>query len=334
MKNIMELMERCGLGKVCGEITAVSGGFLHKMFRVPTVSGVYAVKRLNPDIMKRQDAHENFAAAEKLELMLEKNDIPIVAALCINGKKMQELGGEYFYIFGWQEGSITDMGNVTREQCRIAGELLGRIHSIDVRENEAPEAEPNETDLSFYLKKAEERGDKDIYDMLAENMSLLERARSGFNEAVKRIPPITSIINDDMDPKNVMWENGKPHIIDLECLEYGSPFASCINLSLQWAGTAEERFDDEHLRAFFEGYTNAFDPCGISYSGLFGTAYSWLGWLEYNLRRALGLEGKGEAEKEAGRSEVRSTIRRIAYLNRHEDCIRGILKDIDIRNRQ
>lgn len=46
--------------------------------------------------------------------------------------------------------------------------------------------------------------------------------------------------NEDMDPKNVMWENGSSWVIDLECLEYGNPMSHAVVLALQWAGTVEK----------------------------------------------------------------------------------------------
>ena len=75
------------LGKIIGEITPVSGGLMHKMYKVQTDKGTYAVKCLNPEIMKRPEAFENYTKAEALEDILEENDIPIVPALSFDEKK-------------------------------------------------------------------------------------------------------------------------------------------------------------------------------------------------------------------------------------------------------
>ncbi|SFC29242.1 hypothetical protein [Butyrivibrio sp. YAB3001] len=56
-----------------------------------------------------------------------------------------------------------------------------------------------------------------------------------------------AIINDDMDPKNIMWDKGEPFVIDLECLGYSNPIASSV---LQWAGTVNEKFNAERERKF------------------------------------------------------------------------------------
>ncbi len=105
---IAALMTKCGFGTVIFSIEPVSGGFMHRMYRVRTKSGIYAVKHLNPEIMGREGVHDNFDRAEKIECLLEKEDIPIVPALTVLGKKMQTVDGHYFYIFNWQDGHITD----------------------------------------------------------------------------------------------------------------------------------------------------------------------------------------------------------------------------------
>ena len=86
---ISTLMTKCGLGAVISSIEPVSGGFMHRMYKVRTKSGIYAVKHLNPEIMGKEGVHDNFDRAEKFECLLEKEDIPIVPALTVLGKKMQ-----------------------------------------------------------------------------------------------------------------------------------------------------------------------------------------------------------------------------------------------------
>ena len=79
MENICALVAQCGLGTIKGQILPVSGGVMHKMYKVNTTTGTYAVKCLNPEIMSRPDAMKNYAEAERLEKILEDTNLPIVA---------------------------------------------------------------------------------------------------------------------------------------------------------------------------------------------------------------------------------------------------------------
>ena len=250
-KAASAVFEKYGLGEITGPVEPVTGGLMHKMYKVQTSSGTYALKCLNPEIMKRPGALANFAAAEDLERVLEEHGLPIVPALSFDGKKMLLLDGRYFYIYNWQEGRITD-----------------------------PRA----------------------------------------------------INNGDMDPKNIMWHNGKAHVIDLECLSRGNPIATCLDLALQWSGTTELDFKSENLKAFFDGYLNAYDNGFRSYEDLYGIAYSWVAWLEYNIRRALGIASAREEEIRLGEAEVRNTIGRIKYLHEIEGEVKKVLEELPSSN--
>ena len=74
------LLKDLGLGTIRGEIEQVAGGLLHKMYRVTTDRGIYAVKVLNPEIMKRPAAWRNTVNSEKIAAAFQ-DLIPVVAAL-------------------------------------------------------------------------------------------------------------------------------------------------------------------------------------------------------------------------------------------------------------
>ena len=330
MKTIIaSLFEEFGLGKIISPIILVSGGFMHRMYKVYTENHTYAVKHLNPEIMKRPTAMENYKKAERLEAILEGEGIPIVSALSFDGKKMQELSGNYFYIFDWHNGSITDWNNITPEQCWKAGNIQGRIHAIKTERAKATEPNEPEIDWNEYLDKAISSATstavKEVASLLKENLPLLDYAQTELNKARQSLPNITTIIDEDMDPKNVMWKNGEPVVIDLECLDYGNPVSSAIQLSLQWAGITLCNYDAEKQKAFFEGYFQAYDNGFRDYKNVFGLTYTWIEWLEYNIQRALG-DCQDKSEQELGLTEVKNTINRIKYIHQMEDKIKSNLE--------
>ncbi len=322
---INKLFKDKSIGSVAGPITAVSGGFMHRMYRVETDKGIYAVKHLNPNIMKRPDAFDNYRRAEVLEKQLESAGIPIVPALTIDGNKMQFIDGEYFYIFRWQTGAISDWYNITEEQCRIAGSIQGKIHAIEPKQ-----VSKNETELSCInwdgLIEGAASKDHRIEKLLTDNKELLLYAENQMNKARAELPPVESIVDEDMDPKNVMWDNGRALVIDLECLDRGNPVSSVLQLSLQWAGITICDLDLSKMKAFFEGYTEAYNNGFKEYDKVFGLAYTWIEWLEYNITRALD-DHADEAEREMGMSQVEQTIARIKYIKEMEDRIIRKIKE-------
>ena len=321
---IVKLFTDKELGSVLLPISPVSGGFLHRMYRVDTENGSFAVKHLNPNIMKRPEAIGNFKRADALEKMLEDAGIPIVPAITINGCKLQEYYGEYFYIFPWQKGQTTDLYNISADQCRAAGSIQGRIHAIAPVQNPKPEPEFICMDW-IGLTEAAIRQNPDIGTVIEENKDLLIYAENEMNKARAALPGIECIVDEDMDPKNVMWDEGKPKVIDLECLEHGNPVSSALQLSLQWAGATICDLDFAKLKAFFDGYLDAYDNGFRDYAAVFGLAYTWIEWLAYNIKRAIG-PCVDEAEREMGAAQVSHTVGIIQYLFRMEDRIKRHLK--------
>lgn len=320
---LAKLMRECGLGEIIADVESVSGGLMHRMYKVTTDSGIYAVKHLNAEIMKRPDAHENFARAEKIEGMLEKSDIPIVPAMVIGGRKMQKIQDQFFYVFKWQEGRIANWNNISKEQCYQAGNILGRIHAMEPKNVERQSPELSQIDWHGYVLKAKGEA-AEIASLLEEKEELLLYVEKELNRARASLPAMLCISNEDMDPKNIMWDKGNPWVIDLECLDYGNPVSHAMQLALQWAGIVTCELDIDKMVAFFDGYLEAYDNCFRGYGDIVGVAYTWVEWLEYNVQRALG-NCVDEAERKLGISEVRNTINRIAYIHQMEPQIKDAL---------
>ena len=133
-----------------------------------------------------------------------------------------------------------------------------------------------------------------------------------------------------MDPKNVMWDEGRPVMIDLECLDYGNPVSSVIQLSLQWSGITTCDLDPVKTKAFLDGYLETWDNGFRDYGNVLGLAYTWIEWLEYNITRALG-QCRDESERKTGISEVRRTLGRISYIHEKENDLRQLLDRMFLR---
>lgn len=321
-EQITDLMRQCRLGAVTAPVTPVSGGLMHKMYRVETDCGIYAVKCLNPKIMKRPDVLGNYARAEKIERILEEKGLPIVPALTIDGQKMQHLEDRYFYLFAWEEGQITDWHHITDTQCRTAGNILGQVHAVDPQNVSHKEPERSHIDWLSYIRDAQTQK-SEIAVLLTDSVELLTYAESECNRARAALPDIRCLTNEDMDPKNVMWNNGNARMIDLECLDYGNPVSGALQLALQWAGITTCSLDVQKVISFFDGYLAAYDNGFRAYGNVFGLAYIWVEWLEYNIQRSLG--GQYDDERAMGICEVKNTIGRIRYIRDHEKEIKDAL---------
>lgn len=319
--------ERFGLGKLTGAPRRVTGGYMHKMFRLETVTGTFALKLLNPSIMKRPEVFENYRKAEELERILCDNAIPLIPALERDGTKMQCLDGRYFYLFDWSDGKALGWHEIRQEHCEIVGGLLAGIHRIEKREIPY-QGEKLDTDWDDYIRKAQQ-GCPEIALELTENRDILYAAQEAYNTAQDSAPGVSCICDGDMDCKNVLWEEGKPFLIDLECLSYGNPYLEMFQLALSWAGGDVCDMDFGRFEAFVSAYRTQYGEMQADWRALSGVGFGWLDWLAYNLRRALGMECSDEEERKLGIREAHETIQRIVYYSavREEllEYIRGFL---------
>ena len=301
------------------EPVALTGGFLHKMYRLETEQGVYALKILNPFIMKRETAMENFARAERLEVLLEKSDVPILPALSFDGKKMQELEGAYFYLFPYYAGKSLKAEEITACHCRQMGRTLARIHGIDRRE-EALDFQEMGIDWDFYLSQMKAENGQ-LCGLLQANYELLVKMQEKGNQARKKLPAVSAICHNDMDCKNVLWDGEDFRIIDLECLAYNNPLMELFELALCWSGFETCKMDFGRFRAFLDGYCAGGGELPADWETLYDSNTGRLEWLEYNLKRVLGIDC-GAEEKETGIAQAKQTLEQIAYYGkiREEIC--------------
>lgn len=321
-----KIYDYCKLGLPVGKPKSISGGYMHKMFRIKTNSGDYAVKLLNPAVMMREAVMDNFMLAENLETKLQLADIPVVPSLEFYGKKMQCIDNQYFYVFDWINGKSLNQKRIKKEHCETVGKVLARIHKLECSEEYAEKSDVV-IDWDFYIEKAKDICPK-VSKLLSANKELLYKSMSKGNLAYKKIPKTVCVSNGDMDSKNVLWVDNKPQIIDLECLNYGNPFTELFQLSLCWCGYEQCRINYDLLGAFIKSYIAEYGSFHAEWEDLYYSNIGRLEWLEYNVKRALLIECTDKAEQKLGIDQVKETMKHIVYYENEKDNLLSYLKRI------
>ncbi len=298
------------LGAMVEEPMRLYGGLMHKMYRIVTASGVYAVKCLNPHVMARADAAGNFHRAEELERQLEHTDLPLLPALTIGGRKMQEVEGDCFYLFPYFDGKALKDEDITPAHCESVGGLLAKFHAV-----EHIHAPIEKEILAF---------DWDGFALAKEDKERLWHMQKAANKAT--LPPLLTICHNDMDPKNLLWNGMDCRVIDLECLGYGSPYLETLETALCWAGYESGELDVERFAAFVGAYAANGGDLNADWETVYHANGGRLAWLHYNLQRAAGSEG--EEAKKLGETEVAKTLACIRGYAKAKDEIVGIMESI------
>ncbi len=319
MQSIFEkICKKLNIGELTEEPKPLTGGLTHKMYSLFTTKGKFAVKLLNPYIMQRPSAINNFSTAEKLELLLQEHNIPILPAISFNNKKMQLMDDNYFYLFYWFDGTPVKENKIQKFHCEEIGKVLSRIHNVDVKyeKTSPPEIHIN---WEFYLNKLRTVNFK-LFELLNTALPQIYEIQNTGNIAIKNLPHISTICHNDLDCKNVLWNKNDYRIIDLECLCYSNPVLELYETALSWSGFYINNINLELFKAMINEYLKQSSFSQINWEVIYHSNYARLEWLEYNLKRVLGIDCDTD-EKDIGIKETRNTIRNILYYYNSKNII-------------
>lgn len=324
--NIEKFCERYGFGKVIN-ITKITGGLMHKMFKVETDKGIYCIKVLNKEIMSREEAYNNFVVSEKVSNLAKKNNIPVSSSLDIEGNYLIKFDDMYYMVFDYVNGKTLKDDEITVEHCKKIGNVLAKIHLLDYKEiGLEPNIEKYKRlyDWESYIQNDNFNNMK-YKELYLKNYkkynSILKRANERFNESNIN----QTLCHRDMDPKNVMWDNDNPIIIDWECANVSNPERELLEDALCWSGFLSGNFNEEKFSIMFEEYSKYRNINNIDwYDVICGNLVGRFGWLKYNLERSLGIISDDKEEMTLAEQEV---IKTIDEINRYLELI-GDMEEI------
>lgn len=146
------------LGEIIGAPKSIPGGLLHRMYSIETTQGKYAIKALNPQIMIRSTAMQNYVNSERVA-NVALNIIPALPAKKINDTFIQEIDNQFYLIFDWIDGKSLKPNEINTDNCAKIGSILADIHMTNFSElgimNDWSDDEKL-IDWNYYLKKGQE----------------------------------------------------------------------------------------------------------------------------------------------------------------------------------
>ncbi len=305
-----KLCKTIQLGDLILEPQKLSGGLINRMFAFQTTKGKYAIKALNPQVMARPEAFQNFINSEMIAFTMSKN-INAVPAKNYNNKILQELDGQFYLIFDWCDGKNIFGDGISAFHCEEIGRILAIVHKTDftklglVDNYTYDEPVPN---WNSYLNKGIALNAHWV-QVVRENIEKLYDYSNLACSAAKVLSENTVITHCDLDPKNVLWQDKVPYIIDWEAAGFVNPYHDLVETAVYWSKDNNEQLVKDKFLAFIQGYKDNIPNLQSDWNvvldkGFFGL----LGWLEYSLKRSLWIECTDENENKLGTEHVSGTI--------------------------
>lgn len=326
MKGLSRLKSLCKeycLGEINAIPIEIEGGLLHRMFKVVTTKGSYAIKVLNPTLMEHPEVIDNMIDSERISRCFAQ-DIPAIAANKIKDKNLLSLDGYYYMVFDWIEGKSIFSPHITTEHCMKIGDVLGRIHKLDIS-IQGIEKNIEKIELyqwEYYLMKGISSKSQ-WHELFAKEIENIVNLNKKLIKASIRLSEKLVISHKDLDPKNVLWDDGNPHIIDWEAAGYVNPYQELIEVINYWTDDGKGNINRDKFVALINGYMKHMNLKDIEWDMILTGGYDgMLGWLDYNLKRALGVEGRNKEEIKLGEEQVIETILQLKKYQKKVELLR------------
>ncbi|MWC28138.1 phosphotransferase [Paenibacillus sp. MMS18-CY102] len=298
------------LGEITAVPEAVSGGLMHKMYAVQTKKGKYAIKALNPQIMLRQTALQNYLNSEKIANVASRH-VPALAAKAFNGIFMHNIANQFYLIFDWIEGVSLKSDELDIINCEKMGRMLADIHRADFAGlglAKEGASRSSLTDWNFYLKKGKQHHSVWL-SQLQQHLDQLEDWNAIAISSAIQLESDMVISHRDLEPKNVMWKQGNPILIDWESAGYINPMQDLTETAIYWSSDDSGNIDKEKFMAFISGYKSKYGTLRANWRIVLANGFlGKLDWLEYSLKRSLGIECTDIEDQKVGTSQVIGTL--------------------------
>ncbi|WP_433155470.1 phosphotransferase family protein [Actinomadura nitritigenes] len=252
----------------------VHGGFANRMYRLDTDQGSFAVKELN--LVDRRWTYR-VEDVFRFERAAFAAGIPMPEPIS---------AGRSALVHRWVEGEKVPEAPVSAAYAFEVGEILARLHTLDVAWSHAPIEEPTSWDWPELAARAAATG-QPWADELASHVETF-LAIAHFVDTCERPGPVV-LTHGDVQPWNLLAREGRPVLLDWELsgmLDLSGELGSTA-LSLA-KGPGFDGVEPAIFRSVLDGYVaggGVLPPSGPSwFVFMIG---GWLGHTRWNILRCL-----------------------------------------------
>jgi Ser/Thr protein kinase RdoA (MazF antagonist) len=332
LQYLKKLFNHLNLGQIAATPQSVTGGFLHRMWRVDAPAQSYAVKELDPGVVESAQVREEYKRSEEMSRAFKKNGVPAVCALEIGGQTLHESDGKWFLVFDWVDGETCDAALADKGKAVVIAEVLGNMHRLNLVVSDKPGTDSDSGDeKNPYSALIDEAVEKNLpwaaaaRGKAAELFALQQKGEL----FCARGTDTHRLSHGDMDQKNVLWQGDTPGVLDWEGAGYVLAGVEALDLGLHWSGLNGGRVDWDVFDAFLKKYRKTSDSqLRVPENALDAVVFDILGWMQANMHRSLGHTNREVGSIEIQSKEVREAIKKIEYLQTVEEKVAGSVREI------
>jgi Ser/Thr protein kinase RdoA (MazF antagonist) len=291
--HVHQLCDRFALGTPGGDLSKVSGGYHHRMWRLDTQGGRFAVKQVAEDMdVSDHVTADRLNATEAAGRAFADRGIPALASLSHDGRHLQVIDGEGYFVFPWTDSRARGKNDIEAYHANTVAAILARMHHADIQVPdlaEQPTWPLTEQRVRELLQLARQRNARDAEYLIERQADILAvvDVQDGAWRALSRHEVVS---HGDLDHKNVLWdEDGAPLLIDWESTRPLNPTYELLLEALDWSGISAN-FETGPFEGFLGAYIDAGgrmigDMVAPAFDAILG---AWVNWMLFNVGRTLG----------------------------------------------
>ena len=316
-RHLERLCAALDVGHPTGSLSGVTGGYHHRMWRLESNRGTYAVKQLSVDAdVTDADNVEHYNVTETIAETFASHGVPAIFAIRQDETYVQVIDSEGYLVYPWSAGTALDIFEISTGHALEIARLIARMHRADIKVAGAGElqfdlhSEENIVQLVELSGKFNQESAKVLQDELPNVLNIVRHQRP----AIQYLERHLVISHGDLDQKNVLWDTEKnPALIDWESARKLNPTYEIVLEALNWSGIGSH-FEHELFWKIISSYRKAGgtierDSVEASFHCVLG---DWVNWLMYNVGRSFDKEDPEQREIGAQQIELAlSTLRRL-----------------------
>lgn len=315
--HIEHLCAALDLGVPADRPQRVFGGFHHRMWRLDTNCGSYAIKQLSSDTdLQEPTLVDHYNAAERVAEAFSDYGIPAISALRQDDGYLQVIDRTGYLVYPWTSAVSLGRDKVSEVHALHVAGVLARMHRADLQVSGLQEVDfdiqPEDMAI-FLVRRANEMAVPGAM-VLSEHLARFVHLLAAQEAAVPVLEEHRIISHGDLDQKNVLWDaSGGPVIIDWESARRLNPTYEILMEALNWSGIGA-RFNHtlfDRMMTTYRHARGAFDDDSLE-PALDCILGDWANWLLYNLGRIINLD---DAEQRAsGAQQINSALSTILRI--------------------
>lgn len=319
-QHLRQLCAMLALSQPLQPLLPVSGGFHHRMWKLQTADGFFAVKQLNPEtdvhspaVIRHYNTAESIAAAFSLQ------GIGAIHALQGTVGYLQVIEHTGYLIYPWSHAKALPRGTVSASHALQVASLLARMHQAQIQIPDIAEPSVERLENEAIEQLIATAGTAGVHQAKALQQALpallaINRVQA---DAIPLLTRHRVVSHGDLDQKNILWQSpDKPLIIDWESARKLNPTYEIMLAALDWGGILG------HFNiGIYQQVLSTYQRCGgrvesdvpeAAYHGILG---EWLSWLVYNIGRAIDADAE---QRQLGNSQIELVLPTLLRLKRLE----------------